>query len=50
MNEGYISVLNDIASKNATPGGGAVAALVLGHSYSLVSMVSRLTIGSEKWI
>ena len=49
MNEGYISVLNDIASKNATPGGGAVAALVLGHSYSLVSMVSRLTIGSEKW-
>lgn len=50
MNEGYISVLNDIASKNATPGGGAVAALVLGHSYSLVSMVSRLTIGSGKWI
>ena len=50
MNEGYISVLNDIASKNATPGGGAAAALVLGHSYSLVSMVSRLTIGSEKWI
>lgn len=49
MNEGYISVLNDIASKNATPGGGAVAALTLGHSFSLVSMVSRLTIGSEKW-
>ncbi|MBD51551.1 MAG: hypothetical protein CMB08_06550 [Euryarchaeota archaeon] len=50
MNEGYISVLNDIASKNPTPGGGAVAALALGHSYSLVSMVSRLTIASEKWI
>ena len=49
MNEGYMSVLNDIASKSATPGGGAVAALTLGHSFSLVSMVSRLTIGSEKW-
>jgi formiminotetrahydrofolate cyclodeaminase len=50
MNDGYVSVLNDIASKNATPGGGAVAALALGHSYSLVSMVSRLTISSEKWL
>ncbi|MBK65059.1 MAG: hypothetical protein CMB47_06015 [Euryarchaeota archaeon] len=50
MNKGYISVLNNIASKNATPGGGAVAALALGHSFSLVSMVSRLTIGSEKWV
>ena len=49
MNEGYISVLNDIASKNATPGGGGSGS-VLGHSYSLVFMVSRLTIGSEKWI
>jgi len=50
MNEGYISILNDIASKNPTPGGGAVAALTLGHSYSLVSMVARLTISSDKWL
>jgi formiminotetrahydrofolate cyclodeaminase len=50
MNEEYLSVLYDIASKNATPGGGAVAALTLGHSYSLVCMVARLTLGSDKWI
>ncbi|MFL2963756.1 MAG: cyclodeaminase/cyclohydrolase family protein [Candidatus Thalassarchaeaceae archaeon] len=50
MNEGYISILNNIASKNPTPGGGAVAALTLGHSYSLVSMVARLTISSDKWL
>ena len=50
MNEGYTSVLKSISSKNPTPGGGAVAALTLGHSYSLTSMVARLTLAREKWI
>ena len=50
MNEGYIAVLDKISSISPTPGGGAVAALVLGHSYSLVSMVSQLTLKSDKWI
>ena len=50
MNEGYISVLKDMSADSPTPGGGAVAALTLGHAYSLTSMVSRLTIGRDKWI
>ena len=50
MNEGYIAVLDKISSISPTPGGGAVAALALGHSYSLVSMVSLLTLKSDKWV
>lgn len=50
MNDGYTSVLRSISSKTPTPGGGAVAALTLGHSYSLTSMVARLTLARDKWI
>jgi formiminotetrahydrofolate cyclodeaminase len=50
MNDGYISVLRSISSKTPTPGGGAVAALTLSHSYSLTSMVAKLTLAREKWI
>ncbi|MGY8692481.1 MAG: cyclodeaminase/cyclohydrolase family protein [Candidatus Poseidoniales archaeon] len=50
MNDGYTSILRSISSKSPTPGGGAVAALTLGHSYSLISMVARLTLAREKWI
>tara|TARA_B100000902_G_scaffold56069_1_gene62889 strand:+ start:7718 stop:8338 length:621 start_codon:yes stop_codon:yes gene_type:complete len=49
MNDGYISILEQIASKSPTPGGGTVAALTLAHAHSLAVMVSRLTIGKEKW-
>ena len=49
MNEGYIAVLESIASSNPTPGGGTVAALTLAHAHSLAIMVSRLTVNSEKW-
>lgn len=49
MNEGYISVLNDISSDSPTPGGGTVAALTLSHAHSLALMVARLTVGKEKW-
>ena len=49
MNEGYISVLNDISSDAPTPGGGTVAALTLCHANALALMVSRLTVGKEKW-
>ena len=50
MNDGYISVLNDISSDSPTPGGGTVAALTLSHANSLALMVARLTIGKEKWV
>mgnify|MGYP001302975536 FL=1 len=49
MNDGYMSILEQIASKSPTPGGGTVAALTLAHAHSLAVMVSRLTIGKEKW-
>ena len=49
MNDGYMSILEKIASKSPTPGGGTVAALTLAHAHSLAVMVSRLTIGKEKW-
>jgi|TARA_B110000444_G_scaffold82031_1_gene77531 formiminotetrahydrofolate cyclodeaminase len=49
MNEGYISVLNKIASDSPTPGGGTVAALTLSHANSLAMMVARLTLGKSKW-
>ena len=38
-----------LASKSATPGGGTASAVALGQSAALVAMVSRLTVGNEKW-
>jgi len=49
MNDGYMSILEKISSESPTPGGGTVAALTLAHAHSLAAMVSRLTIGKEKW-
>ena len=40
---------SSLASKSATPGGGTASAVVLGQSAALVAMVSRLTMGNEKW-
>jgi len=49
MNDGYMLILNEIASDSPTPGGGTVAGLTLAHAYALASMVSRLTIDKKKW-
>ena len=49
MNDGYMTVLSNISSADPTPGGGTVAALILAHTQSLALMVSRLTVGKEKW-
>lgn len=49
MNDGYQDVLRSIASSDPTPGGGSVAALCLAHAHSLATMVSRLTLKSDKW-
>ncbi len=49
MNDGYLTVLSNISSADPTPGGGTVAALTLAHAQSLALMVSRLTVGKEKW-
>jgi formiminotetrahydrofolate cyclodeaminase len=49
MNDGYSDVLSKIASSSPTPGGGSVAALALAHAHSLALMVSRLTLGKDKW-
>lgn len=40
---------HELASKNATPGGGTAAAVALGQAAALAEMVCELTIGSEKW-
>ena len=50
MNDGYADVLSKISSSSATPGGGSVAALTLAHAHALGMMVSRLTLGKEKWL
>ena len=50
MNDGYIDVLSKISSSTPTPGGGSVAAMTLAHAHSLALMVSRLTLGKEKWL
>ena len=50
MNDGYVSILNDISSDSPTPGGGTVAALTLAHANSLALMVARLTLAKEKWL
>ena len=49
MNDGYTSILESIGSDSPTPGGGTVAALTLAHAHSLAAMVSRLTVGKNKW-
>ena len=49
MNEGYVDALSKISSSSPTPGGGSVAALTLAHAHALGMMVSRLTLGNEKW-
>ena len=49
MNDGYLSILESIGSDSPTPGGGTVAALTLAHAHSLAAMVSRLTVGKNKW-
>ncbi len=49
MNDGYAEVLSKISSSSPTPGGGSVAALTLAHAHALGMMVSRLTLGKEKW-
>jgi glutamate formiminotransferase/formiminotetrahydrofolate cyclodeaminase len=41
--------LDSLASKSATPGGGSVAALTGAMSAALISMVSNLTVGKEKY-
>lgn len=41
--------LDDLASRQATPGGGSVAALLGAQSAALVSMVCNLTIGKPKY-
>ena len=52
MNWMKLSLLDfesELASKNATPGGGTAAAVALGQAAALAEMVCELTIGSEKW-
>jgi len=38
-----------LASKDPTPGGGSAAAVALGQAAALTEMVSKLTLGREKW-
>ena len=40
---------NELASKQATPGGGSAAAVLGAQSAALISMVCNLTIGKEKY-
>ena len=40
---------SSLATKSATPGGGTASAVALGQSAALVAMVSRLTMGNDKW-
>jgi formiminotetrahydrofolate cyclodeaminase len=41
--------LDELASKQATPGGGSAAAILGAQSAALISMVCNLTIGKEKY-
>ncbi|MCK5830720.1 MAG: cyclodeaminase/cyclohydrolase family protein [Methylococcales bacterium] len=41
--------LNELASKQATPGGGSAAAVIGAQSAALISMVCNLTIGKPKY-
>lgn len=38
-----------LASEDPTPGGGTASAVALGQAAALASMVSKLTLGSNKW-
>lgn len=38
-----------LASENPTPGGGTASAVALGQAGALACMVSKLTLGSNKW-
>ncbi len=49
MNEGYLKILDSIASDSPTPGGGSVAALTLAHAHALAAMVANRTLKAEKW-
>ena len=40
---------NSLSSKEPTPGGGTAAAIALSQAAALAVMVSKLTLGSEKW-
>jgi formiminotetrahydrofolate cyclodeaminase len=42
--------LDELASKQATPGGGSAAAVLGAQSAALISMVCNLTIGKEKYV
>ena len=42
--------LDELASKQATPGGGSAAAVMGAQSAALTSMVCNLTIGKPKYI
>jgi len=42
--------LNELASKQATPGGGSAAAVMGAQAAALVSMVCNLTIGKPKYV
>jgi glutamate formiminotransferase/formiminotetrahydrofolate cyclodeaminase len=48
-NETLNKFLDDLASDLPAPGGGSVAALGASLAYALVSMVSNLTVGREKY-
>ena len=48
-NETLRKFLDDLASDLPAPGGGSVAALGTSLAYALVSMVSNLTVGKEKY-
>ena len=41
--------LDDLASQNATPGGGSAAAIIGAMGAALVAMVCNLTIGKKKY-
>ncbi len=45
----FINILEKIASKSPTPGGGSVAAMVGAIACSLAEMVCNLTIGKKKY-
>lgn len=47
--QGVSDFLDDLASKNPTPGGGAAAAVLGGIGCALTSMVGNLTVGKKKY-
>jgi len=47
--QGVSAFLDDLASSNPTPGGGAAAAVLGGIGCALTSMVGNLTVGKKKY-